>query len=57
MKETLTVRIGTGLGVTPADPTRTATAFVLLSARDEPERVGEVALGPGGEDEDHGDAA
>lgn len=48
MKETLTVSIGTGLGVQQADPTRTVTAFVLLWSRDEPERVGEVALVPGG---------
>jgi two-component system nitrogen regulation response regulator GlnG/two-component system response regulator HydG len=48
MKETLTVSIGTGLGLAPADPTRTVTAFVLLWSRDEPERVGEVALVPGG---------
>ncbi len=48
MKETLTVSIGTGLGLVQADPTRTVTAFVLLWCRDEPERVGEVALVPGG---------
>lgn len=48
MKETLTVSIGTGLGVVQLDPTRSVTAFVLLWSRDEPERVGEVALVPGG---------
>ncbi|MES2638431.1 MAG: sigma 54-interacting transcriptional regulator [Myxococcota bacterium] len=48
MKETLTVSIGTGLGIAQLDPTRTVTAFVLLWSRDEPERVGEVALVPGG---------
>jgi hypothetical protein len=34
MRETLTVSIGTGLGLAQADPTRTVTAFVLLWSRD-----------------------
>lgn len=48
MKETLTVSIGTGIGLSQGDPQRTVTAFVLVWSRDEPERVGEVALVPGG---------
>ena len=44
MKETLTVSIGTGLGLAQVDPTRTVTAFVLLWCRDEPERVGEIEM-------------
>jgi two-component system nitrogen regulation response regulator GlnG/two-component system response regulator HydG len=48
MKETLTVSLGVGTGSAPPDTSRTVTAFVMAWSRDEPGRVGEIALVPGG---------